>query len=98
MTFIGVLNIAVFLLLILVLTKPLGVFMTRLFQGERAFLHPLLRPLEKVTYRLCGIQEDAEQRWSQYAASLIAFSLVSAVFAYLIQRLQGALPLNPMHF
>jgi K+-transporting ATPase ATPase A chain len=98
MTFIGVLNIAVFFLLILVLTKPLGVFMTRLFQGERTFLHPLLRPLEKLTYRLCGIQEDAEQRWTQYAASLIAFSLVSAVFAYLIQRLQGVLPLNPMHF
>src|SRR5215472_16728205 len=98
MTFIGVLNIAVYFLLILVLTKPLGVFMTKLFQGERTFLHPLLRPLEKLTYRLCGIEEDTEQRWTQYAASLIAFSLVSAVFAYLIQRLQGALPLNPMHF
>src|SRR5215469_2990124 len=98
MTVVGVLNIVVYFVLILVLTKPVGVFMTRLFQGERTFLHPLLRPLEKLTYRLCGIQEDTEQRWTQYAASLIAFSLVSAVFAYLIQRLQGALPFNPMHF
>src|SRR5215469_179863 len=98
MTVVGVLNIVVYFVLILVLTKPVGVFMTRLFQGERTFLHPLLRPLEKLTYRLCGIQEDTEQRWTQYAASLIAFSLVSAVFAYLIQRLQGVLPLNPMHF
>jgi K+-transporting ATPase ATPase A chain len=98
MTFVGVLNIAVFFLLILVLTKPLGVFMTKLFQGERTFLHPLLPPLERLTYRLCGIQEDTEQRWTRYAASLIAFSLVSAVLAYLIQRLQGVLPFNPMHF
>ena len=98
MTFIGVLNIVVYFLLILVLTKPVGIFMTKLFQGERTFLHPLLRPLERLTYRLCGIQEDTEQRWTQYAASLVAFSLASAVFAYLIQRLQGFLPLNPMHF
>src|SRR6516165_11863477 len=98
MTSIGVLNVVVYFLLILAVTKPMGVYLTKLFQGERTFLHPLLRPLEKLTYRLCGIQEDAEQRWTQYAASLIAFSLVSAVFAYLIQRLQGVLPLNPMHF
>jgi potassium-transporting ATPase potassium-binding subunit len=98
MTFIGVLNIVVFFLLILVLTKPLGVFMTKLFQGERTFLHPLLRPLETLTYRLCGIQEDTEQRWTQYAASLITFSLVSLIFAYVIQRLQGFLPFNPSHF
>jgi len=98
MTSVGILNMAVFFLIILAITKPLGVFLTKLFQGERTFLHPLLRPLEKLTYRLCGIREDSEQRWTQYAASLLAFSLVSFLFAYLIQRLQGFLPLNPMHF
>jgi len=98
MTAIGVLNIAVYFLVILALTKPVGVFMTKLFQGERTFLHPLIRPLEKLSYRLCGVREDTEQRWTQYAASLIAFSLVSLLFAYLIQRMQGLLPINPNHF
>jgi potassium-transporting ATPase potassium-binding subunit len=98
MTLIGVLNIVVFFLVVLAVAKPLGLYMTKLFEGERTFLYPLLRPLEKVTYRLCGIREDAEQRWTQYAGALIAFSLASFIFAYLIQRLQGLLPLNPMHF
>jgi K+-transporting ATPase ATPase A chain len=98
MTLIGVLNVVVYFVAILLVTKPLGVFMTRLFAGERTFLHPLLRPLEKLTYRLCRIRETSEQRWTQYTASLIAFSLMSFLFAYLIQRLQGFLPLNPMHF
>jgi K+-transporting ATPase ATPase A chain len=98
MTAIGILNVAVYFLVILALTKPVGIFLTRLFQGERTFLHPLVRPLEKLTYRLCGVREETEQRWTQYAASLIAFSLVSFLFAYLIQRLQGFLPFNPSHF
>jgi K+-transporting ATPase ATPase A chain len=98
MTSIGIANVGVFFLLILLLTKPVGVFMTRLFNGERTFLHPVFRPLEKLIYRLGGVREDAEQRWTQYAAAFIAFSLVCALFAYLIERLQGFLPLNPMHF
>jgi potassium-transporting ATPase potassium-binding subunit len=98
MTANGVLQILVYFLLLLALTKPLGNFMAKVFQGERTFLHPLLRPLERLIYRLAGIREDTEQRWTQYAASLLAFSLVSFIFAYLIQRLQGFLPLNPMHF
>jgi potassium-transporting ATPase potassium-binding subunit len=98
MTSIGIVSVGVFFLLILLLTKPVGIFMTRLFNGEKTFLHPVLRPLEKLIYRLCGVREDAEQRWTQYAAALIAFSLASAIFAYLIQRLQSVLPLNPIHF
>src|SRR5579863_608209 len=98
MTSVGFVNIGIFFLLILALTKPMGVFLTKLFNGERTFLHPVLRPLEKLIYRLCGVREDAEQRWTQYAAALIAFSLVSALFAYLIERFQGILPLNPLHF
>ncbi len=72
--------------------------MAKVFEGERTFLSPVLRPCESLTYRLCGIQEDKEQRWTEYAASLIAFSLVSFLFVYAIQRLQGFLPFNPMHF
>jgi len=98
MTPLGILQIAVYFIVVLALTKPMGVFMARLFQGERTFLHPLLRPLERLTYRLVGVREETEQRWTQYAASLIAFSAASFLFVYVIQRLQGILPFNPMHF
>src|SRR5258707_5522847 len=72
--------------------------MYKVFDGSRTFLHPILRPLERVIYKLCGVREDAEQRWTQYAASLLAFSIFGFLFAYLIQRLQGVLPFNPQHF
>ena len=72
--------------------------MSRLFQGERTFLHPVLRPLEVLIYKLCGVREDEEQRWTQYTASLLAFSLFAFLFAYALQRLQGLLPLNPQGF
>src|SRR5690348_8870145 len=94
----GVLYILVFFLVLLAVTKPLGLYMAHIFEGKRTFLHCVLRPLERLVYRLCGIREDHEQRWTQYAASLIAFSLVSFLFVYVIHRLQGLLPLNPMGF
>jgi K+-transporting ATPase ATPase A chain len=98
MTMSGFVYIVVFFLCLLAVTKPLGLYMTRVFEGERTFLHPLLRPLERLIYRLCGIRETSEQRWTQYSASVIAFSLMGFLFVYAIQRLQGLLPLNPMHF
>jgi K+-transporting ATPase ATPase A chain len=98
MTSIGILQILVFFGLILLVTKPVGLFMSRLFQGERTWLHPVLRPIEVLVYRLCGVREDQEQRWTQYAASLLSFSLFSFLFVYAFQRLQGYLPLNPQGF
>src|SRR5579872_5995633 len=98
MTSIGVLQIVLFCGLILLTTKPVGLFMSRLFQGERTFLHPVLRPLEVLIYKLCGVREADEQRWTQYTASLLAFSFFSFVFVYAFQRLQGLLPLNPQGF
>jgi K+-transporting ATPase ATPase A chain len=98
MTVSGVLYIVVYFLILLAVTKPLGLFMAKVFEGRRTFLHPLLRPLERLVYRFCKIREDGEQRWTQYAASVLAFSLVSFLFVYVIQRLQGLLPLNPMGF
>jgi K+-transporting ATPase ATPase A chain len=98
MTLVGLAYLVVYFLVILALTRPLGSFMAKVYQGQRTFLHPVLRPLERLIYRLCGIREDAEQRWTQYAGSLLAFSLCSFVFVYLIQRLQGFLPLNPQGF
>jgi K+-transporting ATPase ATPase A chain len=94
----GVLQIAVFFVVILALTKPMGAYMTKVFAGERTFLHPLLRPLERLCYAAGGVKESVEQRWTQYAASLLAFSIFSFLILYLLQRLQGVLPLNPMGF
>jgi K+-transporting ATPase ATPase A chain len=98
MTSIGVVQILFYFSLILLLTKPVGIYMSRLFQGQRTFLHPVLRPVEVAVYRICGVREDHEQRWTQYAASLLSVSFFSFVFVYLFQRLQGVLPLNPQGF
>jgi K+-transporting ATPase ATPase A chain len=98
MTTIGFAQIAVFFVILVLLTKPLGLYMTRVFEGQRTVLHPVLRPIERLCYRLCGVTEDVEQRWTQYAGSLLAFSLASFLFVYVIQRLQGWLPFNPQGF
>jgi potassium-transporting ATPase potassium-binding subunit len=98
MTSVGVLQIAVFFGLILICAKPLGAFMARVFEGQRTFLHPVLRWLEVLTYKAAGVREDVEQRWTQYAASLLSFSIFGFILVYLLQRMQGFLPLNPQHF
>ena len=72
MTFNGWLQIMVYFLLLLAVTKPLGIFMTHVFNGERTFLHPGLRPIERLTYRLTGVEEKREMRWTEYAAAMLA--------------------------
>ncbi|HXI43216.1 MAG TPA: potassium-transporting ATPase subunit KdpA, partial [Bryobacteraceae bacterium] len=94
----GLLQITVFFLAVLALTKPMGSFMARVFEGKRTWLHPVMRPVERLIYRLCGIKEEQEQRWTGYAASLLIFSLASLLLTYLIQRVQGLLPFNPQGF
>jgi len=98
MTQLGWFQIGVYFLLILALTKPLGTYMFRVFKGERTILSPVLRPVERAIYRLSGARVNTEQRWTQYAASLLAVSFASFFFVYLLQRLQRWLPLNPMHW
>src|SRR5215467_2762868 len=98
MTSVGILQILLFFAVILALTKPVGLYMSRVFQGERTFLRPLLRPLEVAVYKLCGIREIEEQRWTHYTASVLAFSVFSFLFTYALMRLQGVLPLNPQGF
>jgi K+-transporting ATPase ATPase A chain len=94
----GIAQILIYFAILVAITKPVGLFMYKVFDGSRTFLHPVLRPVERVIYKLCGVREDAEQRWTQYAASLLAFSIFGFLFAYAIQRLQGILPFNPQHF
>jgi len=77
------------------LTKPLGIFMARVFNRERTFLDPVLRPVERLLYRVTGVDETREMRWTEYAVSMLLFSIVSLFMLYLLQRLQGILQFNP---
>ncbi|HEX3743942.1 MAG TPA: potassium-transporting ATPase subunit KdpA [Bryobacteraceae bacterium] len=95
MTANGILQIALYFLVLLALTRPMGAFMARVFAGERTFLHPVFRPLELGLYKLCGIEEADEQHWTRYAGSMLAFSLVGILFSYGLLRLQQWFPLNP---
>jgi K+-transporting ATPase ATPase A chain len=98
MTTPGVLQIVIFFFVIVVLTKPMGIFLTRVYEGRRTFLHPVLRWLEVMIYKVCGVREEEEQKWTQYSFALIVFSISGTLLAYVLQRLQGHLPLNPQNF
>src|SRR6266849_277438 len=95
MTANGWLQIAVFFLLVLAVTKPLGFFMAKVFNRERTFLDPVLRPIERLIYRLTGVNEDQEMRWTEYAIAMLLFSAVPMLVLYFIQRVQYYLPFNP---
>src|SRR5438132_9224408 len=95
MTANGWFPILLFLALVLLVTKPMGVFMTRVFNRERTFIDPVLRPIERLLYRVTGVDENHEMRWTEYAISMLVFSLVSMIVLYLMERLQGYLPFNP---
>ncbi len=91
----AIIQIALFSLIIIAISVPLGLYMARVFAGERTFLDPVLVPAERLIYRLCGVHPETEQTWIEYATSLLLFSLVGMVVLYALQRLQGWLPLNP---
>jgi potassium-transporting ATPase potassium-binding subunit len=95
MTANGWFQIFLFFGLVLLVTKPIGIFMTRVFNRERTFMDPVLRPIERILYRVTGVDEDHEMRWTEYAISMLLFSLVSMIVLYLMERLQGYLPFNP---
>jgi K+-transporting ATPase ATPase A chain len=98
MTANGWFQIAFFLALVLAVTKPMGVFMARVFSREKTFLDPVLRPVERLIYRLTGVDESQEMRWTEYAFAMLLFSAVSMLLLYLIQRVQLHLPFNPQKF
>jgi K+-transporting ATPase ATPase A chain len=93
----GWLQIALFIVVILLLAKPMGSYMARVFEGRKTFLDPVLLPCERLLYRLTGIQSDQEMCWTEYAGALLMFSAASLVFTYVIERMQHFLPLNPQH-
>jgi len=98
MTSTGILQIALFFGLVLICTKPLGAYMARIFEGQRTFMHPVLRWLEVLTYKLIGVREEVEQRWTHYTAALLSFSIFGFLIVYLLQRAQAYLPFNPQNF
>ncbi len=92
------LQFPLYLIVLLVLVKPLGIYMARVFQGERNFLTPTFSPVEKLFYRIAGITSNAEMNWKSYAFAVLSFNFIGLLFLYLLLRVQHFLPLNPMGF
>src|ERR1700674_5357665 len=80
---------------VLLLTKPLGLYMFKVFSGERTWLSPVLRPVERGLYSVSGVDEEKEQGWLAYAISLLLFSIIGIMVTYVLERTQGGLPFNP---
>jgi K+-transporting ATPase ATPase A chain len=95
MTLNGWLQILFYFVVVLLVTKPMGVFMARVFSRERTFLDPVLRPVERLIYRLTGVNEEREMRWTEYSIAMLLFSGVSMLVLYLLERTQQWLPFNP---
>src|SRR5690242_5066422 len=95
MTLNGWIQIAIYSLLVIAPVKPLGGYMARVFTGEQTFLSPVLGPVERVIYRICGVSERDEQHWVTYTVAMLLFSVAGFVTVYGLQRLQGVLPFNP---
>ncbi len=93
-----ILQIAIFFGVLLLLAKPLGVYMARVYEGQPSGLDRVLGPVERLFYRICGIKPDEEMGWKKYAGAVLLFSAAGLFFLYALQRLQGFLPLNPQKF
>jgi K+-transporting ATPase ATPase A chain len=93
----GWLQFAIFCIVLLATVKPVGSYIALVLEGERTWLTPLLRPVERLLYKLSGVQADKEMNWREYAFAVLSFSLVSLIVTYIIERVQSALPWNPQH-
>jgi K+-transporting ATPase ATPase A chain len=94
MTLNGLIQIGLYFVVIILITKPVGVYMYRVFAGERTFMHPVLRPVERAIYKVTRIDETKEMHWTVYAIAMLLFSIVTLLLTYLVMRLQDVLPLN----
>lgn len=98
MTFNGTLQIILFLVILSILTKPMGLFLLKVYNGEKTFLDFIFKPVERIIYKLTRVDASQEMNWKQYGISMLIFSLVSALVLYAMQRFQFYLPLNPQGF
>ena len=94
----GILQILLFFVVILLVTKPMGTYMAHVFNGERTLLSPVLRPVERLFYKVFGVDEEKDMKWTTYTISMLLFSVVGALVTYALLRLQGHLPFNPQRF
>jgi K+-transporting ATPase ATPase A chain len=90
--------LALYVVVLLALAKPLGLYMTAVYEGRHTWLHPIVRPVERGIYRLAGVDEEREQGWKGYLIAILAFNLLGFLLLYVILRAQGHLPLNPQDF
>ena len=97
MTAIGWLQFAIFSIILLATVRPVGIYLTRVFEGERTWLDPVLRPFERMIYKLCGVNAEKEMNWREYTCAMLGLSAVTMVLTYAIERLQVYLPWNPQH-
>ncbi len=93
----GWFQIGLFFLLIVLIARPLGIYMANVFERRKTFLDPVMVPVERILYRLTGVDADKEMRWTEYGIAMLLFSLVSMLVLYLIERVQTWLPWNPQH-
>src|SRR5580692_2070195 len=93
----GWLQFAIYSVILLVSVRPVGTYMARVFEGERTWIDPVIRPFERLIYKLCGVKADKEMNWREYTFALLGFSAVTMVLTYAIERLQNLLPWNPQH-
>jgi K+-transporting ATPase ATPase A chain len=93
----GWLQFAIFCVVLLATVRPVGIYMARVIEGERTWLDPIFRPIERILYRLCGVNAKDEMNWRQYSFAMLGFSAVSMLVTYAIERLQAYLPWNPQH-
>src|SRR5215469_6471466 len=92
------LQLLVFVVILLLITKPMGIYLTTVFRGEKTFLSSIVGWLERIIYRTCGIDPNSEMKWTTYSAGVLIFSAVSGLVLYGMLRFQHVLPWNPQHF
>jgi potassium-transporting ATPase potassium-binding subunit len=97
MSFNGWLQFAIYSIVLLISVRPVGIYLTRVLEGGSTWLDPVLRPFERLIYKLCGVNAEKEMNWRQYTYAMLGFSAVTLVLTYAIERLQAILPFNPQH-
>ncbi|MBP1688509.1 MAG: kdpA, partial [Deltaproteobacteria bacterium] len=95
MTANGYLQVALYLVVLLALARPLGAYMARVYENQPICLGRILGPVERILYRLAGVRPDVEMAWKSYALAMLTFNMLGLLAVYLLQRVQGSLPLNP---
>ena len=93
----GWLQFGIYSVILLATVRPMGIYLARVMEGERTWLDPVLRPFERLIYKLCGVNAGQEMNWREYAFALLGFSAATLVFTYVIERVQAILPWNPQH-